>query len=141
LADPRERRFCPTVWPAILLALLSASLLYRSPYNASNLDLPPDSIEYALAGHRLVFEGRYAIQVAGSDYPPRYPPWFSLLVALHLLVLGHRAGNASSVTLTRDRRGHARRWHRSPRRSTGGSLAGLTVLALPEVSTTGDARS
>ena len=64
------------------LILISAiTVLYRSAFNASNFEISPDPIEYASAGYHLAAEGHYCITMNGRSFPPRYPPWFSLLVA------------------------------------------------------------
>ncbi|HYY04928.1 MAG TPA: hypothetical protein VE997_00020, partial [Candidatus Limnocylindria bacterium] len=82
------------VVPAALITAIALVMLYRGAYSASNLDIVPDSVEYALAGHRLMAEGRYSILVDGRELPPRYPPWFSIFVAVPAYaVLGPEPGN------------------------------------------------
>jgi 4-amino-4-deoxy-L-arabinose transferase-like glycosyltransferase len=79
----------------ILMAAMSTFLFYRSAYRASNLDVVPDSLEYAVGAHHLVTEGGYFIVIEGRRYPPRYTPWFSLLfLAPAYLLLGTDIGNA-----------------------------------------------
>jgi 4-amino-4-deoxy-L-arabinose transferase-like glycosyltransferase len=65
----------------VLVIAVAGVRLWRSPWSASDLTVIPDSIEYAVGAQRLVTLGRYDIDVAGMSYPPRYPPWFSLLLA------------------------------------------------------------
>src|SRR5437016_145710 len=79
----------------VLLLLLALTWLYRTPYQASELEVTPDSVEYALAPLQLLETGHYYIVLEGRPVPPRYPPWFSALIILPAyLVLGHEAGNA-----------------------------------------------
>lgn len=82
-------------WPLLALLLIAAVWLYRTPYSASDLELLPDSVEYALAPLQLLETGRYEIMVEGRGLPPRYPPWFPVLVILPAyLLFGHEPGNA-----------------------------------------------
>jgi len=118
-----------------LVVSIAAVLLYRGAYSASDLEIVPDSVEYALAGHRLVTDGHYAITISGRDLPPRYPPWFSLLViAPAYALLGRDPGNAIypvtafaiagvSIAFAVGRR-IGGTW--------GGALAALAVLLLPD---------
>jgi len=64
----------------VLAAALAGAVLFRTPYRASDLDVVPDSVEYAVGACRLAAAGQYDIPVGGERHPPRYPPWFSLLV-------------------------------------------------------------
>ncbi len=65
-----------------MLALtLGVVVLFRSPPDAANLDITPDAVEYVVGAERIVHLGRYTIEVAGIEYPPRYPPFFSLMLA------------------------------------------------------------
>jgi 4-amino-4-deoxy-L-arabinose transferase-like glycosyltransferase len=82
-------------WSLLALLLIAAVWVFRSPYSASGLEIPPDTVEYALAPLQLVETGRYEIIVEGRGLPPRYPPWFPALVILPAYVLfGHDPGNA-----------------------------------------------
>src|ERR1700681_2044675 len=82
-------------WPLTALLVIAAVWLYRTPYNASNLEVPPDTVEYALAPLQFLETGRYEIIVDGRGLPPRYPPWFPVLFILPAYVLfGHEPGNA-----------------------------------------------
>ena len=83
------------VAPFILILLISFLILFKGPYNASNLDKVPDSAEYAFGGNTIATEGFYTITVNGTKFPPRYPPWFSLLViAPTYIIIGNEIGNA-----------------------------------------------
>ena len=62
----------------ILVALLAAFRLWRSPYNASNLEIVPDSVEYAVAADRFATHQGYNLLIDGVVRPARYPPWFSV---------------------------------------------------------------
>ena len=70
-------------------------LLFRTAYNASDLEIVPDSVEYAVAASRLVTDQSYTIVIDGQSWPPRYAPWFSMLViAPAYLLFGDEPGNA-----------------------------------------------
>jgi 4-amino-4-deoxy-L-arabinose transferase-like glycosyltransferase len=70
-------------------------ILFRTAYNASNLQIIPESVEYAVASSRLVTDQSYTIIIDGQSWPPRYPPWFSMLViAPAYLLFGDEPGNA-----------------------------------------------
>lgn len=62
-----------------VIVILAAVFLYRSPYNASNLDIAPDAVEYAAGAYRLASNSSYDIVINSKSFPPRYPPWFSTL--------------------------------------------------------------
>jgi 4-amino-4-deoxy-L-arabinose transferase-like glycosyltransferase len=62
-----------------LLLVVAFFALFEFPFTASDLTIAPDSVEYSTAAWRLVFEGRYAVTINGTAYPPRYPPGFALL--------------------------------------------------------------
>ncbi|MDB5288859.1 MAG: hypothetical protein JWL69_100 [Phycisphaerales bacterium] len=64
--------------PVIIVAL-AAIHLYRPPSRAAELEVSPDSVEYAVAARRLATTGRYEIRVNGRPLPPRYPPGFSAI--------------------------------------------------------------
>lgn len=118
----------------VLLLLIAVVWLYRSPYSASNLEVPPDSVEYALAPLQLVETGRYEIILEGRPLPPRYPPWFSTLVILPAYVLfGHDPGNAILPVTALAAAGIGFAWAIGKRLggAAGGIIAGLAVLFLP----------
>jgi 4-amino-4-deoxy-L-arabinose transferase-like glycosyltransferase len=124
-------------WPLLALLLIAAVWLYRTPYNASNLEIPPDTIEYALAPLQLLETGRYEIMVEGRGLPPRYPPWFPILVILPAyLLFGHEPGNAIlPITLFAVAGvGFAYAIGKRISSTAGGVLAALAVLILPSYS-------
>ena len=124
-------------WPLLSLLLIAAVWLYRSPYNASNLEVPPDTVEYALAPLQVFETGRYEIVIEGRGLPPRYPPWFPVLVILPAYVLfGSEPGNAIlPVTLLAVAGvGFAYAIGKRIGSTAGGVLAGLAVLILPSYS-------
>ncbi len=70
-------------------------ILFRTAYNASDLEIVPESVEYAVAASRLVTDQSYTIVIDGQSWPPRYPPWFSMLVITPAyLIFGNEPGNA-----------------------------------------------
>jgi len=114
---------------------VAVATLYRGAYSASNLEIIPDSVEYALAGHRLVTEGRYSILVGGRDLPPRYLPWFSLFVAAPAYaVLGPDLGNAIFPVTVLALFGVMIAFTIGHRigGAWGGAIAALAVLVLPD---------
>jgi 4-amino-4-deoxy-L-arabinose transferase-like glycosyltransferase len=121
-------------WPLLALLLTAAVWLHRPPYSASNLEVPPDTVEYALAPLQLLETGRYEIMLEGRGLPPRYPPWFSAVVILPAYVLfGHDPGNAIlPVTLLAVAGvGFAYAIGKRISSTPGGVLAALALLALP----------
>jgi 4-amino-4-deoxy-L-arabinose transferase-like glycosyltransferase len=124
-------------WPLLALLLTAAVWFHRTPYSASNLEVPPDTVEYALAPLQLLETGRYEIIVEGRGLPPRYPPWFPVLVILPAYVLfGHDPGNAIlPITLLAVAGvGFAYAIGKRISTTTGGLLAALAVLMLPSYS-------
>ena len=70
-------------------------ILFRTAYNASDLEIVPDSVEYTVAASRLVTDQSYTVVIDGQSWPPRYAPWFSMLViAPAYLIFGDEPGNA-----------------------------------------------
>ena len=124
-----------TEWAPLLLLLLIATIwLYRTPYSASNLEVPPDTVEYALAPLQFLETGDYKIIVEGRPLPPRYPPWFPVLAILPAYVLfGHDPGNAILPVTLMAVAGVGFAWAIGKRlgAAAGGILAGLAVLLLP----------
>jgi len=124
-------------WPLLALVLIAAVWLYRTPYSASNLEIPPDTVEYALAPLQLLETGRYEIMVEGRGLPPRYPPWFPVLVILPAYVLfGHEPGNAilPITLLSVAGVGFAFAVGKRIGSTTSGVFAALAVLILPSYS-------
>ena len=82
-------------WMArILLLWLGSIILFRTPYNASNMEIFPDSVEYAVGAQHLASMDGYHMQVGGRNLPPRYPPWFSMALAPAYWLFGSEIGNA-----------------------------------------------
>jgi 4-amino-4-deoxy-L-arabinose transferase-like glycosyltransferase len=127
----------PQSWPLLVLLLIAAVWFHRTPYSASNLEVPPDTVEYALAPLQFLETGRYEIIVEGRGLPPRYPPWFPVLVILPAYVLfGHEPGNAilPITLLAVTGVGFAYAIGKRISSTAGGVLAALGVLILPSYS-------
>ncbi|MBA4387881.1 MAG: hypothetical protein C0404_07860 [Verrucomicrobia bacterium] len=73
---------------ACAVAATATVVLYRNVYEASNLDIVPDSVEYAVGASHLAGTGKYYITVDGRQLPPRYSPWFSAMLAPAYGLLG-----------------------------------------------------
>src|SRR4051812_40293326 len=120
-----------------ILLLIAAIWMGRSPYSASNLEVPPDSVEYALAPAQVLETGHYEIMIEGRGLPPRYPPWFPLTVIWPVYVLlGAEPGNAIFGITVLAVAGVGIAWAIGRRvgGAVGGTIAGLGVLALPAYS-------
>lgn len=79
----------------LLFAGFTSALLYVRPYQASELRIVPDSVEYAVSANRLVTLGAFNLEIEHRGYPSRYPPWFPVLfVAPTYLLAGPDLGNA-----------------------------------------------
>jgi 4-amino-4-deoxy-L-arabinose transferase-like glycosyltransferase len=140
MASETSRQKNPLRHAAAVLALLAiaAVWLYRAPYKASGLDVPPDTVEYALAPLQLLETGHYEIMLEGRPLPPRYPPWFSVIViAPAYVLLGHDPGNAILPITATGVLGIFFAWaigRRITHSSLGGIFAGLALLAVPTYS-------
>ncbi|MDC0358281.1 glycosyltransferase family 39 protein [Oligoflexia bacterium] len=76
----------------------SAVFFFVDPLHASNFPIS-DSIEFAVAAHRAALLGSFDILVENVAYPPRYSPWFPLLILAPLYhLLGAEIGNAIYAT-------------------------------------------
>lgn len=120
--------------PLILVLLIAAVWIYRTPYSASNLEVTPDSVEYALAPLELLETGHYQIILEGRPLPPRYPPWFSTVVILPAyLLFGRDPGNAILPVTAMAVAGVGLAWAIGKRMSgpAGGIIAALAILFLP----------
>jgi hypothetical protein len=76
-----------------LTAALAARTLYCSPYDASDLGVTPDEIEYAVCARRMATVGRYDMDFDGVSTPPHSTPWFSAVLAPAYVVAPHEIGN------------------------------------------------
>lgn len=125
-------------WIALCVLLFVAiAWLYRTPYQASGLDVPPDAVEYALAPLQLLETGHYEIMLEGRPLPPRYPPWFStIVIAPAYLLFGHEPGNAILPITLLGVAGIGFAWAIGRRigSASSGVFAGLAVLASPTYS-------
>ena len=79
MSTSRSNNTTRTALALTLLLVVSFFALFEPPFTASDLTIAPDSVEYSTAAWRLVYEGRYAVTINGTAYPPRYPPGFALL--------------------------------------------------------------
>jgi 4-amino-4-deoxy-L-arabinose transferase-like glycosyltransferase len=119
---------------AALLATAAVLLVWRSPYEASNLTVVPDEVEYAASAQRLATLGRFDIPVDGRTLPPRYPPGFPvLLLAPGYALLGPEPGNGVVPVVVLCAAGilAAYALGRALGGIWGGALAALAVLSVP----------
>lgn len=124
-------------WPLLVLLLAAAIWFYRSPYSASDLEIVPDSEEYAIGAMELLETGHYCITIEGRNLPPRYAPWFSALAILPAYVaFGRDVGNAVVPVMAFSIAGVGCAWAIGRRitGNAGGICAGVAVLALPPYS-------
>ena len=124
-------------WSLWFVLAIAAVWLCRTPYNVSDLDVIPDSVEYAIGAIQLVETGRYEIIVQGRPLPPRYPPWFSAIVLAPAYALfGNDPGNGIIPVTLLAVSGIGFAWALGHRISgdAGGVLAALAVLAMPTYS-------
>ena len=81
-------------WGSLILVVICGALvLFRTSYDASSLEVVPDSVEYAFGALNLASGEGYHIQVGGRDLPPRYPPWFSAALVPAYWLFGSDPGN------------------------------------------------
>ena len=140
-ASPHERsplrKWFARRWSLWFVLAIAAVWLCRSPYNVSDLDVIPDSVEYAVGALQFVETGRYEIVVQGRALPPRYPPWFSVIVLAPAYALfGSDPGNGIIPVTLLAVSGIGFAWALGRRISgdAGGVLAALAVLAMPTYS-------
>ncbi|MDD4872636.1 MAG: hypothetical protein PHR77_18960 [Kiritimatiellae bacterium] len=87
--------FFRTTFLVILITAASTAAFSVNPYRASNLDVIPDSVEYAIVANHFTVEGTLDIKIDGKSYPSRYPPWFSILfLSPSFFIFGNDIGNA-----------------------------------------------
>lgn len=85
----------PGAMVLVLVLLLAAWRLWRPPSDAANLEIGPDSIEYAVSAQRFALHDGYNLVLSGVTRPPRYAPWFSVGLLAPAIALGGGAiGNA-----------------------------------------------
>jgi Dolichyl-phosphate-mannose-protein mannosyltransferase len=123
-------------WQVLALLLATALFVFRSPWSASNLEVPPDSAEYSLGALQLLETGRYQIVVQAEAFPPRYPPWFSLGLLPAYWLLGAEPGNGILPVLLSAMAGVGFAWVIGRRLAgdAGGIVAALAVMAEPTYS-------
>ena len=129
-------RFART-WSLWVVLAIAAVWLFRTPYTVSDLDVIPDSVEYAIGALQWVETGRFEIIVQGRPLPPRYPPWFSVIVLAPAYALfGDNPGNGIVPVTLLAIAGVGFAWALGRRISgtAGGILAALAVLAMPTYS-------
>lgn len=81
------------------IVLFSGMLLWCPPFNASDLRIAPDSVEYVAGALRLMTDGTFDITVQGQDpLPSRYSPWFSAWCLVPAFTaMGAEPGNGTYV--------------------------------------------
>ena len=124
-------------WPLLVVLLSAAIWFYRSPYSAANLEIVPDSEEYAIGALELLDTGHFEITVEGRPVPSRYPPWFSAVALLPSYALfGHNPGNGVLAVTALAVAGIACAWAigRKIAGAPGAMLAALAVLVIPSYS-------
>lgn len=86
----------------VCLVLLAAlAWLYRAPSYAANLEPVPDATEYATSAQHIALWGKFEIVINGHSHPPRYAPWFPLLLLtpVYLIAPGNLGAGVFSVLL------------------------------------------
>lgn len=117
-----------------LIVVLAAAALAVTPYQASELAIVPDSVEYAVAAGRVAALNGYTITINQQVFPPRYPPWFSCLILAPVYrVLGPEPGHAVLPVMAFGILGVWLAFRIGCRLSGswGGMFAALLVLLLP----------
>lgn len=75
-------------WLSLGAVIASAVIMLgRSAYNASDLEIVPDSVEYAAGAYNMLASGSYTIRIQDHNLPPRYSPWFSAVFLLPAYVI------------------------------------------------------
>lgn len=117
----------------VLVAWLAARNLYCSAYDASDLRLAPDEIEYAVCAQRLATLGKYDLVLDGVSTPPRSTPWFSSVLAPAYFVPPHEPGNGVWIVFAFALAGViiAMRIGSLVAGPIGGALASMALLSLP----------
>lgn len=86
---------------AFLVLLTAFVWLYRDPFFAANLEPVPDATEYAVSAQHIALWGKFEIVINGHPHPPRYAPWFPLLLLspVYLLMPNNLGAGIFSVLL------------------------------------------
>lgn len=116
--------------PLVLLLVLLAVLgrVWCSPADALDHLMAPDGDEYIAAAYRLVHGKGFNICIAGTVYPTRYVPGFSLLLSPIYLFAGQNLGAGIYFTTAL---ALAATWAAFQiGRELSGSLLGATMAAL-----------
>jgi 4-amino-4-deoxy-L-arabinose transferase-like glycosyltransferase len=129
----RSRVRVLTVALAFAAAALAVRLLYRSAYDASDLRITPDEVEYAVCARRLAMLGRYDLPIDGALLPPYSTPWFAALLAPAYWFGAHAIGAGIFVVLAFAVLGvlAAQRIGTLVGGAWGGTLAAIALVALP----------
>jgi len=120
--------------PLLLILLVAMVILYISPYNASDLSISPDSVEYAIGAHNYAYKGICRISYCNEWFPIRYSPWFSMfMLAPVFYFLGGEVGNAVIPIYLLGLSGVCAAYFIGFMISnrTGGVVAALLMLSLP----------
>lgn len=149
-----NRRLFTQILPLLALVLvtvLAARHLYRTPYSASDLRVTPDEVEYALCARRIATLGRYDLELdraegmaavgdtgrqAGAtavSTPPHSTPWFSALLAPVYFVAPAEVGNGIWVVFAFAVLGVVLVWRVGTLVAgpLGGAFGAIALLVLP----------
>jgi hypothetical protein len=135
MQTPTSNDVTRTALALAILLIVALPTLFEPPYAASDLSIAPDAVEYSTAAWRLVREGRYAITINGTPYPPRYPPGFALFALVPVYGLtGADVGGGIYGVLVWSLIGIAAAFAIGRRLGgvASGILAGAAVLLLPD---------
>lgn len=120
--------------------LMAALALYRSPYDASDLTIVPDSVEYAAGAVHLAKNEGYFVAVDAKKFPPRYSPCFpALLTPAYWIPAGDRIGNGILVVFALGLMGVVLAYATAARVSGpwGGACAAILILLIPDYTAMG----
>ncbi len=135
MQSPISNDVMRTALALAILLIVAFPALFEPPYTASDLSIAPDAVEYSTSAWRLVHEGRYAITINGTAYPPRYPPGFALFALVPVYGLtGLEVGGGIYGVLFWSLIGIAAAFAVGRRLGgvASGFLAGAAVLLLPD---------
>ena len=84
----------------VVLALCFAfAMFYVNPMNIANLEVKPDSIEYAISAYNLYNSGKYRIYLNSNEFYPRYSFGYPLLIITFYMLFGAELSNSVYVSL------------------------------------------